>query len=157
MVKYLKWYLLYIKLHKMAQKSLPILNKVNTSMVWYSTYYFRHYKWLSSQNLYLLYFFNKLFVYLDFFFFNLLWIKPHNTYLYNTNRKNSKAYYEKFRFFKPITSYLVSLNSKSIFISLYYKTSLETFQNLNKKKNLDPLNFFEKFDEKRRYRKLFFK
>ncbi len=141
----------------MAQKSLPILNKVNTSMVWYSTYYFRYYRWLSSQNLYLLYFFNKLFVYLDFFFINLLWTKPYNTFLYKSAVKSSAAFYQKFRFFKPITSYLITLNTKSIFISLYYKTSLETFQGLNDRKAEDALEFFEILAEKQQFKRLFFK
>lgn len=140
----------------MAQKSLPILNKVNTSMIWYSTYYFKHYKWLSSQNLYLLYFFNKLFVYLDFFFFNLLWIKPYTTYFYQTPVKRSFSTYEKFRFFKPITSYLVTINTTSIFFNLYYKTSLETFQALNRKAEVYSDDFFEIMAENSRLEKMFF-
>lgn len=140
----------------MAQKSLPILNKVNTSMIWYSTYYCKHYKWMSSQNLYLLYFFNKLFVYLDFFFFHLLWIKPYTTYFYQTPVKPSFATYEKFRFFKPITSYLVTLNTKSIFFNLYYKTSLETFQALNRKVEYYSEDFFDNMAENARLGKIFY-
>lgn len=115
----------------MAQKSLPILNKVNTSMVWYTTYYFKHYKWLSSQNLYLLYFFNKLFVYLDFLFFNLLWVDFYNPHLYSYRRKARLPKFSKQRFFKPVTSYFVTLNNKSIFFNIFYKTSLEKFQAMN--------------------------
>ena len=115
----------------MAQKSLPILNKVGTSMVWYTTFYFKHYKWLSSQNLYLLYFFNKLFVYLDFLLVNLLWLKPYKTYLYYTPRTRSFVRYSRVRFFKPVTSYLVNVNETYLIFNIYYKTTLEAFQQLN--------------------------
>jgi len=139
-----------------AQKSLPILNKVNTSMIWYSTYYCKHYKWMSSQNLYLLYFFNKLFVYLDFFFFHLLWVRPYTSHLYYTPINPSFALYEKFRFFKPITSYLVTLNTRSIFFNLYYKTSLETFQALNRKADHYSEDFFEEMFETTKLSKIFY-
>lgn len=119
----------------MAQKSLPILNKVNTSMIWYSTYYFKYYKWLSSQNLYLLYFLNKIFVYLDFFFSNLLWIKPYTKHLYASTKKPSFRRKIRARFFKPVTAYLVTLDSVTIIFNLYYKTTLEKFQAMDAKKN----------------------
>lgn len=112
----------------MAQKSLPILNKVNTSMVWYTTFYFNHYKWLSSQNLYLLYFFNKLFVYLDFLFLELVWVKPYKTNLYHTKTKTKPQQISKIRFFKPLTSYLVNVKEVYVIFNLYYKTTLEAFQ-----------------------------
>lgn len=115
----------------MAQKSLPILNKVNTSMIWYSTYYYKHYKWLSSQNLYLLYFFNKLFVYLDFLYFNLFWVDFYNTQLYSNRRPARRTKIVRQKFYKPVTSYLISLNKNSLFINIYYRSSLERFQNLN--------------------------
>lgn len=100
-------------------------------MVWYTTYYYKHYKWLSSQNLYLLYFFNKLFVYLDFLFFNLLWVDFYSTQLYSNRLKAKRSKFTKQRFFRPVTSYLIALNNASVFINIYYQTSLEKFQNLN--------------------------
>jgi len=118
----------------LAQKSLPILNKVNTSMVWYTTYYHKHYKWLSSQNLYLLYFFNKLFIYLDFFFINLLWLKPYQQHLYYVPAKNFLPTFTKIRFYKPVTSYLINVSEVYIIFNIYYKTTLEAFQNSSKKK-----------------------
>jgi hypothetical protein len=111
-----------------AQKSLPILNKVNTSMVWYTTFYMKHYKWLSSQNLYLMYFFNKLFVYLDFLFYELLWVIPYRECLYYSKSTKTFTKLSKVRFFKPLTCYMVSLGSMLIIFNLYYKTSLEAFQ-----------------------------
>lgn len=114
----------------MAQKSLPILNKIGTSMVWYTTYYYKHYKWLSSQNLYLLYFFNKLFVYLDFFFLNLMWLKPYTTKLYYCSFRSSSTKFTKIRFFKPVTSYLINIKERYTIFNLYYKTTLEAFQRL---------------------------
>lgn len=125
----------------MAQKSLPVLNKVNTSMVWYTTYYYKHYKWLSSQNLYLLYFFNKLFVYLDFLFFNLFWVDFYSTQLYSNRLRARRSKFTKQRFFRPITSYLIALNNSSAFINIYYKTSLEKFQNLNAQQTSVTHNF----------------
>lgn len=115
----------------MAQKSLPILNKVNTSMIWYSTYYYRHYKWMSSQNLYLLYFFNKLFIYLDFFFLKLLWIKPYLTNLYLEPVSPVFSKFTKTKFFKPVTAYLINFNTKNLIINVYYKSSLARFQDIS--------------------------
>lgn len=115
----------------MAQKSLPILNKVNTSMIWYSTYYYRYYKWMSSQNLYLLYFFNKLFIYLDFFFFKLMWVKPYLTNLYSEPTVPVFSKFVKIKFFKPVTAYLVNFNTKNLIINMYYKSSLARFQEIS--------------------------
>lgn len=138
----------------MAQKSLPALNKVNTSMVWYTTYYSKHYKWLSSQNLYLLYFFNKLFVYLDFFFFNLLWVTFYDTHLYFFKRKSHKSKAIKQRFFKPVTAYLIALENKSIFINIYYKTSLERFQSLNNVTTIPNFNFLTRLNRLNKFSRL---
>ena len=140
----------------MAQKSLPILNKVNTSMIWYSTYYFKHYKWLSSQNLYLLYFFNKLFVYLDLFHLSLLWVKPYSIYFYQDEKRPLFTNFERIRFFKPVTSYLVNANNKCIFFNLYYKTTLETFQALNKVSGSISHGHFESLSEQHKLTKIFF-
>lgn len=119
----------------MAQKSLPILNKVNTSMIWYSTYFFKYYKWASSQYLYLLYFFNKLFVYLDFFFLILLWAKPYSTYWSYHQVTVPHHYYSRIRFFKPVTSYLINVRESYYIFNIYYKTSLEAFQSLTSTKD----------------------
>lgn len=141
----------------MAQKSLPILNKVNTSMVWYTTYYCKYYKWLSSQNLYLLYFFNKLFVYLDFLFFNLMWLDFYNVWLYTSSHKTPHYRYAKQRFFKPVTSYLVTLNTKSIYFNIFYKTTLEKFQSRDNKVVIQEHNFYTKLLEFNRVNRLYFK
>lgn len=115
----------------MAQKSLPVLNKVNTSMIWYSTYYSKYYKWLSSQTIFFLYFFNKLTVFTDLFFFKLMWVFFEKTSLsYGTKIIKFRELNEK-RYFKPVTSYLISLKSKNIIINVFYKTSLQRFQQIN--------------------------
>ncbi len=119
----------------MAQKSLPSLNKVNTSMIWYSTFFHKHYRWLSSQNLYLLCYLNKLLISINYFNRSLLW----TPYEYPTTSWNSiegfklikSKHKANMRFFKPVTSYFVSINSSMILINLYYSTSLERFQELN--------------------------
>lgn len=118
---------------KMSQKSLPILNKVGTSMVWYTTFFYKHYKWLSSQNLYMLYFLNKIFVYLDMIFEELHWIEFYSRNLYKTKRNSIKSYFFKERFSRPFTSYLININSKLLVFNLYYVTNLENFQELNRK------------------------
>lgn len=125
----------------MAQKSLPILNKVNTSMTWYTTYYFKHYKWLASQNLYLLYFFNKLFVYLDFLFCKFFWVEFYDTQLYGYKPKGKLPKFLKERFFKPVTSYLVNIHTKVIFFNLYYKPNFEHFQSFDKVEEVIITNF----------------
>lgn len=108
-------------------------------MIWYSTFYFKYYKWLSSQNLYLLYFLNKIFVYLDFFFTHFLWIKPYSSQLYTEPKKPDFLKKVKARFFKPVTAYLITLDTKSIIINLYYKTSLEKFQAMDLKKKQEKI------------------
>ncbi len=132
----------------MAQKSLPILNKVNVSMIWYSTFYYKHYKWLSSQYLYLLYFFNKLFVFLDLFFATLVWTKPYTTYLAENRGTPANVQYQKFRFLKPVTSYLFELNTKVFFLNVYYSTSLENFQAMSKERDNRFVEEFETFPNK---------
>lgn len=121
-------------MEKLAQKSLPTLNKVGTSMVWYTTFYQKNYKWLSTQNLYLLYFLNKLLVYVDFIFSELFWLKFYSTNLYYTKRVSVKPIFKKTKFYKPVTSYLVSLGLGFSLINIYYKSSLEIFQELNEAK-----------------------
>lgn len=123
----------------MAQKSLPELNKVGTSMVWYTTFFYKYYKWLSSQNLYLLYFFNKLFVYIDFIFSKLYWLEFYGVNLYIVNKPKVKSFLRKHRFYRPLTSYLVNVGVQFSMINIYYKTTLETFQELNKSKNSEEI------------------
>lgn len=123
----------------MAQKSLPILNKVGTSMVWYTTFFFKYYKWLSSQNTYLLYFFNKLYVYIDFIFSKLLWLTFYTTNLYYYKKSKVRNYLRRHRFYKPLTTYLINIGVKFLLVSIHYRTSLETFQELNKsRKTIEP-------------------
>ena len=116
----------------MAQKSLPILNKVGVSMLWYTTFFYKYYKWLSSQYLYLIYFLNKLFIYIDFIFSKLQWLTFYSTNLYINNKKSVKSILKKHRFYKPLTSYLINIGTKLSLINIYYATSLETLQELNK-------------------------
>ena len=112
----------------MAQKSLPNLNKVNTSMIWYSTFYTKHYQWLSSQSLYFLYFFNKLTVYLDMFFINLFWIHFEKTSLFYGFKKITIFSKRETRFFKPVTSYLVNTSKTNLIFNIFYKTNLQRFK-----------------------------
>lgn len=117
-------------------------------MIWYVTYYYKHYKWLSSQYIYLLYFLNKLFVYLDFFYSKLFWEVSPRRYFYGSPKKSIIVKRRKTRFFYPVTSYLVNLAKTSIFFNLYYKTTLENFQNLGEKTPTPTPPLWSTFDKK---------
>ena len=93
--------------------------------------------------MYLLYFFNKLFIFLDLFFVNCLWVKPYTTYLYASYRKPSKLRLKKIKFFKPVTSYLVNLGTRCIVFNLYYKTTLEQLISLTAKNEEQPMFAWE--------------
>lgn len=116
----------------MSQKSLPVLNKVNTSMIWYSSYYYKHYKWLSAQYIYLLYFLNKLFIYLDFMYSKIFWFSVSSIYFYSNEQNKIKIKFRKTRFFYPTTAYLVNLKSGLVIFNFYYKTTLSQFKSLDK-------------------------
>ncbi len=128
----------------MAQKSLPILNKVGVSMLWYTTFYYKYYKWMSSQYLYLIYFFNKLFIYIDFIFSKLQWLTFFSTNLYINSRKRVKSKLKNHRFNRPLTSYLINVGNKFSLINIYYATTLETLQEFNKS-NIKKFNYSLKY------------
>lgn len=128
----------------MSQKSLPTLNKVNTSMIWYVTLFYKHYRWLSSQYIYFLYFLNKLFIYLDFFFSKFVWNVTLKNYFYSYLQKPLITKYKKIRFFYPVTAYLVRLPRCNIFFNVFYKTTLDKFQMLtNREPEIIPRQFKE--------------
>jgi hypothetical protein len=115
----------------LAQKSLPTINKIGASMLWYSTYYYKYYKWLSSQYMYMALFLNKLFVFLDLFCMGLFWVNYSNKYFCWNEKFPKTITVSKIRFFFPVTSYLVQTKDSVIFFGLYYKSTLERFQALN--------------------------
>lgn len=106
----------------MSNKSLPCLNKLNSSMIWFSTFYYKYYKWMSSQYLYFLYFFNKIFTFLDFFFLNLCWVPfelsswTWEYQLYPASRRRVRIN------LKPVTSYLINLNKKIVIYNIFHKS-----------------------------------
>lgn len=118
----------------MAQKSLPNVNKVGTSMIWYSTFYTNYYKWFSAQSLYFLYFFNKLTVYLDVFYLKLFWVSFESTSWHYGYKISSVFSKNELRFYKPVTSYLVGTKKANLLLNLYYKTNLERFQSMSSEK-----------------------
>ena len=61
---------------------------------------------------------------------------------YYTPIKPTFSKINKIRFFKPLTSYIFSVKNTYVLFNLYYKTSLETFQQLNsvKKKQVRIIN-----------------
>lgn len=104
----------------MAQKSLPILNKVNVSMVWYSTIYSKYYKWISANVLYLSFTYLKILIKFNLFNLDLLWS--------NTINKELKATPITNKFFSPFTLYIVDYSNFIIIYNLYYKVDLTRFQ-----------------------------
>lgn len=78
-------------------------------------------------------------------YFNMVWAKSGSELLYNIKNKNKKLQFKKIRFFFPTTAYIVNLHSNIIVFNLFYKTSLENFQNNNmSNKGQTPyINFIE--------------
>jgi hypothetical protein len=134
----------------LAQKSLPVLNKVGTSMIWYTTFFYKYYRWLSSQSIYLLYFINKILVYTNFIFSKLLWISFYSNNLYIKKIPKQIPRFKKKKFFKPLTSYLINTGQSLSIVNIFYKTTLENFQELSKRTDEQKtttirLNFDKKF------------
>ena len=103
----------------MAQKSLPTLNKINVSMVWYTTFYEKHYKWLSMNLLILLFFYIKILCHYNIFSSLNIWKKK---------KKKIKFNFINYRFFYPVTCYIVDFQSFLLLYNFFYKTSIEKFQ-----------------------------
>ena len=128
----------------MAQKSLPIINKVNSSMTWFTTFFSKYYKWLSSTQLYLLYIFNYYILMLNYINKNSLWINFESLYLYKSFKNNEKKKLIQLKFFKYITSYIIEEKNLLIICNLYYKGSLNRFKStisdkwLKTKKTISP-------------------
>lgn len=61
-----------------------------------------------------------------------MWNIPLKNYFYTYMQKPLTTRYRKIRFFYPVTAYLVRLTHCNIFFNIFYKTSLEKFQDLNK-------------------------
>ena len=139
----------------MACKSLPIINKVNTSMIWYSTYYEKHYKWLSSQTLYFMYFLNKMLVYLRFFFRIFLWLPFEKSYILDNKKLRQPNIKNKGRYFKPVTAYIVNIKNVLIVYNVYYLTSLAKFQKTPAQEDIIP--FAENLFSSNRKKALYFK
>lgn len=104
----------------MAQKSLPVLNKINVSMTWYVTVYNKYYKWLSLNLLFCTFMFIKILTTFDLLNLKLIWQDGVLT-KYSHERMFNK-------FFYPVTLYIVDMGSFSLIYNFFYKTSLERFQ-----------------------------
>ena len=104
----------------MAQKSLPVLNKVNVSMIWYSTIYNKYYKWISANILYLSFTYLKILTKFNLFNLELLWS--------NTVKKKLKTVPIVNKFFSPFTLYIVDYSNFIVIYNLYYKVDLTRFK-----------------------------
>lgn len=121
----------------MAQKSHPIVNKVNTSMFWYSTLYCKYYKWLSAQFLYLFYFLNKMFIKLNVFSSTVCWSPLFNFYWYTAKHPSRKFNAKATLTNQPLTAYLINMGHLYQVLNLFFKTSLDFLKKrkLNKELN----------------------
>ncbi len=104
----------------MAQKSLPVLNKINVSMTWYVTIYSKYYKWLSLNLLFCTFMFIKILTTFDLFNLKLIWQDDTLT-KYSHERLFNK-------FFYPVTLYIIDMGSFLLMYNFFYRTSLERFQ-----------------------------
>ena len=123
-------------------------------MLWYTTFFYKYYKWLSSQYIYLVYFFNKLFIFIDIIFSKLQWLSFYSTNLYLVQKNKVKSLITRHRYHKPLTSYLINIGSNFSLINIYYSTTLETFQELNKSQIADNGRSFYLKNVKRLHKKL---
>lgn len=119
----------------MAQKSLSLLHKIDSSMIWTSYIYEKKYKWLS---------YNLWFFYL-FFFKNIFFIKLSNNnefqrnYFkeFNTFIRKNKSNYIKIDESAPRFSYYIDLYCIEFFniiilLNLYFQTKIEFYKKKNK-------------------------
>lgn len=106
----------------MAQKSLPVLNKINVSMVWYITLYNKYYKWLSLNLLFCTFMFIKILTFFDIFNLKILWKDP-SKYKYSRIRSFDK-------FFYPVTLYIIDIGGFIVVYNFFYRANLERFQSI---------------------------
>jgi hypothetical protein len=59
-----------------------------------------------------------------------MWVFFEKTSLSYGNKINKFTELNEKRYFKPVTSYLISLKSKNLVINIFYKTSLQRFQQI---------------------------
>jgi hypothetical protein len=114
----------------LAQKSLSILHRVDTSMIWTSFFHEKRYKWLSF-NLWFFY----IFFYKNFFFFNLKklninYFKDYNYFL-NFKKINKTIKKNSVRFSYHINLYCIETLNYLILLNLYFKTNLAFYRKKN--------------------------
>jgi len=103
----------------MSQKSLPVLNKINTSMVWYTTFYNKYYKWLSMNIMFLVYIYIKILTRIDVFNLQLIW----NLVYSNPNHSILGD-----KFFYPVSIFIVNTNNFILLYNFFYQSTLDKFQ-----------------------------
>jgi hypothetical protein len=127
----------------MAQKSLSILHRVDTSMIWTSFFHEKKFKWLSFN---IWFFF--LYFYKNYFFFNIK--KNYHYFTNSTNFLNFKKIPKninnsKLRFSYYINLYCIEWLNYLILLNLYFKTNLRFYkkkQQISKTTNVLTSNFF---------------
>jgi hypothetical protein len=63
----------------------------------------------------------------------------------------------KVRFFKPVTAYLINVEESYFIFNIFYKTTLEAFQELNKSNEKVTTEFFKQLAEKQAVLSMFYK
>lgn len=104
----------------MAQKSLPLLNKINVSLVWYITYFNKYFKWLSLQTFYFMIFFNKYCESLNFTLNRSMWQPFESNTLYSIGRLSQQRLVRSINTKSFNSTYILYLGPRLLVVNLYY-------------------------------------
>lgn len=63
----------------------------------------------------------------------------------------------KVRFFKPVTAYLINIEESYLIFNIFYKTTLEAFQELNKSNEVVVTEFCKQLAEKQAVSSMFYR
>lgn len=94
-------------------------------------------------------------MFLDIFCVSYRWVKSQKDCFYSYRSYKSDRLLEKLRFFRPVASYIVSFEHKYIVFNLYYKTTLETFQDMDQLIDF-PTQLFQEALDTKKITKMFF-
>lgn len=105
----------------MAQKSLPALHRIDTSMTWYSTLLNKRYKWLSNNYWHICFFLFKV--------LNFIKLNSQSHWKYNHNNNKKKLKIEKKRFKNFVNLFLIDFDVYIILINISFMGNLRFFKN----------------------------
>ncbi len=119
----------------MGQKSLPLLHKIDTSMIWENSLYNEKYKWL-SYNLWFIFIYyykqNLFYLYKENIQLSNLTVKNNLTPKFNCKYKRTKS--TNIRFSYHIELYCLEYYNYLLLINIFFLTHLNFFKSSKKKK-----------------------